>query len=406
MKVLLINNVHYRRGGADVVYLNTGEILNKLGHTVIFFAFNNANNIKCAQDSYFVDVPSKTGKGLNYFYNKQAALRLEQLIRAEKPDIAHLHLFWGGLTPSICIVLKKYNIPIVHTVHDYSLICPVYTFKRYDGSICEACQGKYFFKCIYKRCFKRSFLKSFILASTMYFRNILYHPLKLIDGFIFVSEFAYNKHIQYMPKLIKSNATVLYNFNHSTLSTNVGKSDNKYFLYYGRLSYEKGLFTLIKAFSQLKDITLKIVGTGPQEAKLKEVTFKERADNIDFVGYKSGEELKSIVSNAFFTIVPSEWYENNPMTVIESYSAGVPVIGTNVGGIPEIIIEGETGFLFEMKNVNQLIETVMKANNLLSQEYERMSDQATKYANDNFSKELYVQKLINFYSEVINKIDL
>jgi glycosyltransferase involved in cell wall biosynthesis len=401
MKVLLVHGVHFPSGGADKVYLNTGKLLEKNGHEVICFSFKNKDNIACAQENYFLDAPSKFRVVLNLFYNKQAAKKIEQLICDEKPDVAHLHSFWGGLTPSICIVLRKYNIPIVHTVHDYNLICPITTSIDNNGNICEACKGKYFYKCILKRCFKGNFLKSLILSLALYFRIKVYNPLQIIDGFVFVSEFTYNKHLQYMPGLKNSDSIILHNFNSITQTTIITKKNSKYFIYLGRLSYEKGLNTLILAFSQLKDIKLKIIGTGPQETFLKEAVLKTGTDNIEFAGFKSGDELKSIISQASFNIVPSEWWENNPLSIIESYSVGVPVIGANVGGIPEIIVDGETGYLFEMKNADHLAKVILNANSLSTEEYMTMSNHCIKYALDKFNKEEYVKKIVDFYRQMI-----
>jgi len=404
MKILLIHGVHFPAGGADKVYLNTGELLEKYGHKVIYFSFKNKKNIYCSQEKYFLDEPSKFRVFLNMFFNKQAAKKIEQLIRDEKPDIAHLHSFWSGLTPSICIVLRKYNIPIVHSVHDYNLICPVTTSMDYNGNICEECMGKFFYKCIFKRCFKGSLIKSFILASALFFRLKFYNPIQLIDGFVFVSWFSYNQHLKYMPNLNKSDTIVLYNFNPITPKTKVDKYSRKYFLYLGRLSHEKGLLTLIMAFSRLKDVKLKIVGKGPQETFLKDTVYKTDINNIEFVGFKSGDELKSIISNASFNIVPSEWWENNPLSIIEAYSVGVPVIGAKIGGIPEIIADGETGYLFEMKNVDHLTRVINKANSLSTEEYITMSNNAVKFALDKFSKEQYANILVDFYKKMIQKI--
>jgi glycosyltransferase involved in cell wall biosynthesis len=404
MKILLIHGVHFPAGGADKVYLSTGELLEKSGHEVIYFSFKNKRNIYSPQEKYFLEEPSKFRVVLNMFYNKQAAIKLEQLISDERPDIAHLHSFWGGLTPSICLVLRRFKIPIVHTVHDYNLICPVTTSIDSKGNICEACRGRFFYKCAFKRCFKGSFIKSSILALSLFFRIRFYNPVKLIDGFIFVSRFAYNQHLKYMPGLGESSTIILYNFNTFAPIVKSEKHKKGFFLYLGRLSYEKGLLTLIKAFARLKDIRLKIVGTGPQETLLKDLVQKLGAENIEFAGFKSGDELKSIIADASFNIIPSEWWENNPLSVIEAYSVGVPVIGAEIGGIPEIIVEGKTGFLFEMKNVDHLAKVITSANSLSTEEYKILSDNAIKFAEDKFGKDQYVNDLVDFYEKMIQKI--
>jgi glycosyltransferase involved in cell wall biosynthesis len=292
----------------------------------------------------------------------------------------------------------------VHTVHDYNLICPVTTSIDSKGNICEACRGRLFYKCAYKRCFKGSFIKSSILALALFFRIKFYNPVKLIDGFIFVSRFAYNQHMKYMPGLGESSTIILYNFNTFAPIVKADKHNKGFFLYLGRLSYEKGLLTLIKAFARLKDIKLKIVGTGPQETSLKDIVQKSGAENIEFAGFKSGDELKSIIADASFNIIPSEWWENNPLSVIEAYSVGVPVIGAEIGGIPEIIVEGKTGFMFEMKNVGHLTKVITSANSLSTEEYEILSDNAIKFAEDKFGKDQYVNDLVDFYEKMIQKI--
>ena len=206
-----------------------------------------------------------------------------------------------------------------------------------------------------------------------------------------------------MPELAKSDTINLYNFNPNPPIKIINLSERKYFLYLGRLSYEKGLITLIMAFSQTRDVKLKIAGTGPQEIYLKGLVQKLGLDNIEFIGFKSGVELNSIISNASFNIVPSEWWENNPMSIIESNAAGIPVIGASVGGIPEIIIDGETGYLFEMKNVDQLAKIIKNANALSAGEYNTMSNNAIEFALQKFDKDQYINSLEDYYKKHIEK---
>ena len=404
MKVLLIHGFHAAVGGADKVYLYTGELLSERGHEVIYFSFKNKINIDSLNQKYFLEEPSKFETIINSIYNRQAAKKIELLICEEKPDIAHLHAFWGGLTPAILLVLRKYNIPIVHSVHDYNLICPVTTLRDNQGNICEACKGKNFYKGTLKRCYQGNFIKSFVLSTALFFRTKFYNPVQLIDGWIFPSWFTYYKHLQHMPELENSDVLNLHNFNQNLPMKILVQSDRKYFLYLGRLSYEKGLITLIMAFSQLRDVKLIIAGNGPQEIYLKDLVQKLFINNIEFVGFKGGDELKFLISNASFNIVPSEWWENNPLSIIESYSAGIPVIGANVGGIPEIIVDGETGYLFEMKNVDHLAKIITKANALSKDEYNTMSNNAVDFALQKFNKNQYICSLVEYYKKQIDKI--
>jgi len=409
MKILLINNFHYKFGGASAVYLNTANMLKSNGHQVVFFSINRRENFNSEFQRYFIEKKVDTkGNIINraknfkqYFKNKQAAEKIEELIINEKPDIAHIHLFIGGITPSILPVLKKYKIPVVYTAHDYRLVCPAYTFTNGAGEICEKCQGKYFYYCITNKCSKNSLIESTVMSLEMYYRNTYFNPAKYIDGFIYVSNFAKNKHIKFFPELKTKKNITLYNF-----ASDVEKTETKkdYFLFFGRLSHEKGLNTLVSAFSKLNNCELVIAGDGPEKNSIELLIKKNNISNIRCVGFVQGEELRRLISNAFFVVVPSEWYENNPMTIIEAYKHGTPVIGANIGGIPEIIKENETGFIFESRNINALMYAIQKAKNLSNEVYENMCNNALRFSDENFNEQIHYRKLINFYSEVIKSI--
>ena len=410
MKVLLIDVYNYNKGGAETVCFNTGNLLKQHGHEVVYFTLKWKENLPSPQEKYFPE-SKETRKGplkqvknlINYFYHFEAAKKIEQLIKDEHPDIAHIHLMWGQITPSIFPVLKKYNIPVVFTVHDYRLVCPAYTFRSGQGKICEDCKGKHFYKCFTHKCTKGSKVMSAVMAAEQYFRNTFLNPLEYIDGFMYVSNFACDIHEKYMPAIHDKKHITLYNFSTSIKDSCKQLSSEKYFLFFGRLSYEKGIKTLFKAFESLPNIQLKIVGTGPLEEELKHIKVSKKLDNIKFLGYKRGEELQNLVSGAHAVIVPSEWYENNPMTIIESYSVGTPVIGARIGGIPEIIREDISGLTFESGNTTELIACVEKMNSLDTKQYSSFSQGAIDFANANLSQVNYWNKLISFYSEFLKK---
>lgn len=410
MKILLIDVYNYNKGGAETVCFNTGSLLEEHGHQVVYFTLKWAANNPSPYSKYFPESkesrkgPMKQVKNLvNYFYHFEAAKKIEQLIQDEKPDLAHIHLIWGQITPSIFPMLKKYNIPILFTVHDYRIVCPAYTFRDGRGRVCEDCNGKSFYKCFTHTCCKGSKLMSAVMATEQYFRNAFFNPAKYIDGFVYVSNFAKSIHEKYMPSLKNAPNITLYNFSTSITDKVKVLPEEKYFLFFGRLSYEKGVNTLLKAFMNLPDCKLKIVGTGPKEEDLKEFTRNSGMENVEFLGYKRGKELQDIVEKAFFVIVPSEWYENNPMTVIEAYSVGTPVIGAVIGGIPEIVVENETGFLFESGNSDDLKEKVLKAENLSNDEYSKLSAGTLKFARENLSEESYYTRIMAFFNRFLKK---
>ena len=405
MKILLINNFHYRKGGSEAVYFNMAQMFAQHGHEVLFFSCTDERNEPSEQSGYFVSPNSALPKiegAIRYIYNREARHRLERLIAKERPDIAHLHLFWGGISPSIFGVLRKYRIPVIHTAHDYRMVCPAYTFRTPDGRICEQCRGKHFYRCALNRCSKGSVAQSLLMSAEMYLRNAFFNPVRNIDGFVFVSNFAYNKHKEYMPALANAAAITLYNTIPPLDAEFISRRRGRYFLFFGRLSHEKGVNTLIEAFARKADAVLKIVGTGPEENALKSKVAAAQESNIEFLGYRNGAALKEIIRDAAFVVVPSEWYENNPMTIVEAYSAGIPVIGARIGGIPEIIDEGRTGFMFASGDADDLGRCIDRATALDDAEYAAMSRNAQSFADANFNEERNYTRIIAFYKEIID----
>ncbi len=409
MKVLLVNNCHYRRGGADIVYLNIAEMLRKNGHEVVFFSIKDEKNIRTDDEKYFIDkkveadanLRSKFKNLIHYFYNKQAAKNIEKLIEIEKPDIAHIHLIYGGITPSILRILKRKNVPVIHTIHDYRLICPAYLFLNSKGDICELCGRNSYYMCAKNKCSKGNFAESLIMAMEMYYRNVFFNASKYFDGLIYVSNFSRNKHLLFKPELQNLKSFVLYNYEKEHNNNEIVNKED-YFLYFGRISKEKGLITLLSAFKNLPDRKLKVLGTGPQINDLNKFIEANNLMNVELMGFKSGKELKELISKAYFVILPSECYENNPLTIIESYNLGTPVIGSNAGGIPEIIKDEITGYIFESRNSEDLQLKLKKAISLSNESYLVLRKNSLKFAKENFNENKYYTKLINFYSEIID----
>lgn len=385
------------------MYFNTSELLRKKGHDVYFFSMNHPDNIFSNLSNYFV--PSHDYRNLplirkietapSFVYNKKSYNTLSLLLDKIKPDVAHLHLFLGGMTSSILKVLKKRKVPIVCSVHDYRLLCPAYLFLDGSNNICERCKDKFYFRCLIKRCSENNLFQSGILSIDAYFRKYFVNPIDYVDKYIFVCDFMRKKHISFNPAYAPK-GQLLYNFIPDLDSTVTSAKKGEYLLFYGRLSKEKGLSTLIDATIKT-NIKLKIVGTGPLAA-----TYNYNINNrIQFLGYKDGEELWNLVRNASFIVVPSECYENNPLTILESYAYGKPVIGSKIGGMPEIIIDGHTGFLFESRNKDQLASTLLKADKLSDCEYKQFSNNARQFAEEHFHPIKHYNALIKIYEDTI-----
>lgn len=404
MRILQINKYHYLKGGAETVFFNTMSLLKQHGHTVIPFCLKNKKNLYSEYESYFVDYPELSESTLatkiknipTFLYNKRAADQLEKLIINEKPELAHIHLMFNSLSVSILPVLRRHNIPTIMTVHDYRLICPAYTFRNSNGDICEKCKCGLYLNCIFSKCSNGNIPNSILLSMDSYFRSFFYKPIDYIDKFIFVSKFSLQKHIE-TDISYKMKSTHLYNF--TPIETKKTDEKKDYLLYFGRISYEKGIQTLIDAMTELPRISLKIVGTGPL---LK--TIQHKPSNVMFEGFKQGEDLKTYIRNAKFVIVPSEWYENNPLAVIESMAIGTPVIGSNIGGIPELIQDSVTGYLYQSKSKNDLITTIKKAYTLNNDEYKKMTTLGKEFSDLNFSPDAHYKKLINIYQLLLSPI--
>ncbi len=421
MKVLQINKFFYRRGGAETHFLDLCHLLESKGHEVIHFSTQNPANELSPYSRYFVKGIEMRGRhglfsGLkiaeHIFYSSEAARQLECLIKKTKPEIAHLHNIYRHLSPSILLVLKKYKIPMVMTLHDYKLICPNYQLFT-QGKICERCKRHKYYQAIFHRCVFGKILPSAAAALEMSFHKLWGVYEKNINIFISPSQFLKDKFIEWgqAGKKIK----VLPNFvipsdgspknSHPELVSGsyempkqVRHDIKKYLLYFGRLSQEKGLLTLLSAMQKLPEVSLHIVGDGPLFLPLKKGEIK-RGFNITLVGYKSGFELAQEIAGAQAIVVPSVWYENYPLSVLEAMSYGKPVIASAIGGLLEIVREGESGFLFRPGDVNDLAD---KLKQLWADENlaKKMGQTAQAQVLKENSFEKYYQELMAVYESL------
>lgn len=402
MRILLINRNHYIGGGADRVYLNTGKLLEENGHNVAYFSTSNEQNCNSDYVDYFVkeNAPRNGSffakvKGVaKYLYNHEAQLNLQRLIRDFQPEVAHIHLFYGALSASVLKTLKAYRIPIVITIHDYRLLCPVNAMLDKEGQICESCKNDKFYNCISKRCSEGNIFQSTVVTAEGYMRKFIYAPLTYVNHFIFVSQFSRSKHISFDQRY-ENKSSHLYNFSNSFVNDKVIRRGD-YLFYYGRLSKEKGILNLIRAVKKTNS-KLIIAGTGPQkEFILNEIN---GFSNIEYVGFKSGTALNDLIAKSSFVVVPSEWYENNPMTIVESFLLGKPVIAARIGGIPELV-SVETGFVFESGDEFSLYNTIQTAEKLSIDKYNILSYNCLNFGFDNFSVSKHLMELIKIYNRV------
>ena len=402
MKILQINKFYYLKGGSERYFFDLSEIFKSNGHKIVPFSMQNDNNLPNNYAKYFIKKVDLNKFNLinifKFFYNYDAVKRLKKLIKDEEPDIAHLHNIAHQLSPAVIQVLKRYNIPIVCTLHDYKLICP--NAKLFvDNQNCEKCRGGKYYNCLKNKCVKESYLKSFMAMFEAYSWNSLIKIYDSVDVFIAPSEFMRDKCVDF--GILEKKIKVVYNFYDAPVNSE-SKTQNieKYILYYGRLSKEKGADVLIEAMKSVRSgIKLKIVGPGSEseyknlEGKISEFNLQDR---VFLSGPKYGKDLQIIINKAMAVILPSLWPENMPYCLLEPMAVGKIVIVSRVGGMTEIIKDQENGFSFEPGDFQALTKII---NNLEKFDCEKIGKEAKETIKKLNSKNHY-QKILKIYSEL------
>lgn len=389
------------RGGSDRVFFETNRLLQEHGHTVIPFAAQDARNEPNEWQAYFpfaanFERPRPVDLA-RYVYSFSAAQKMRQLIRDQRPDIAHLHIYYGKLTASILEPLKQAGIPIVQTLHEYKLICPVYTLIS-NGQICEACQGRHFWKALPRRCNRGSLARTSLSVLESYVSRALGAQHK-VDHFIAVSEFVKNKMVAH--GIPDSKITVVHNFTKDNGAPTYSPP-GIYFLYFGRIEKIKGVFTLVEAFAPLKHLNLKIAGDGNDFAELKKTIEAKGLSHIELLEFQFGEALDTLIRNSIAVIIPSECYETFGLTVIESFARSRTVIASEIGALPELITEGEDGFLVSPNDAESLREKIL----WLAQhpaDALRMGEAGRQKALTRFNPQRYLDELMRVYLSMIGK---
>ncbi len=407
MKILQINKYHYLKGGAERSYFNTIEILEKQGHEVAVFSMCHPQNKSTKWSKYFISninyhqkqsLWKKIKLAGKMIYNREAVKNLEKLIKDFQPEVAHLHNIYHQLSPAIINVLKKHNIPIIMTLHDYKIICPNYSlFAR--GEVYNRCKNGKFYQCFFDRCIDNLWIKSLLGTIESYWHKKTYQK---VDLFIAPSKFLKNKFKDYgfKGKIVHLPYAVMpYSFDNKT---DYEKQD--YFLYAGRLSQEKGVDVLINAFVKLKNnnlIKLIIVGDGPTKKRLQKLTKKLNVNKkIIFVGHKNKNELFSLILKAKAVVVPSVWPENLPFSVLEAMSLTKLVICSKIGGLVEMIKNNKNGLIFSIGDIDELtntLENVIKHPELAK----KLGQNARNQVINVYNPENYYQKLMQYYQEII-----
>lgn len=376
MKVLQVHNKYRYYGGEDVVVNNEFRLLQDNGVIVQQLQFDNSN-----------------ASFSNSIYNGQSAKKLNDRINIFKPDIIHAHNLFYTASPSILFEAKRNNVPVVVTLHNYRLICPSALLLR-DSKPCLKCKNKIFpFPSIRHSCFQDSALKSLALSISLSSHHFLNTWTKKIDKIIVLTPFAKNlfidSHLKFNENdlIVKSNST-----DDIGLAQNPKKEVD--YLYVGRLSEEKGVSSLIKAFNELPTLKLHIIGTGDLERSLKEIS----KENIVFHGKKEFSFVTTMYKSSKALLFPSVCFEGLPNTIIEAFSAGLPVISSNVDNINQIITSGYNGFTFEANNSLSLIRSILQFEEM---DIGEMKENARKTYLDKYTHQHNFKSLFRVYKSLI-----
>lgn len=402
-KLLSINSYHYRRGGSDVVYLDHAALMEELGWSNGFFSMHHPKNFETPWSRYFIDElefghvyspMQKLVMASKVVYSLEAQRKLKRLLQDYPADVAHLHCIYHHLSPSIIPTLREAGVPVVLTAHDLKIACPAYKMLS-DTGICERCKDGSLLNVVKHRCVRGSLGASAIVMVESAVHRWLNTYQGKLDKVVVPSRFFMEKFIEWGWR--RDQFVHIPNYVDAT-RFEPGYDAADYFLYFGRLAPEKGVATLMRA-AKAAGVKLKIAGTGPIEAELHALQGQLQGD-IEFLGYCSGAELHDLIRNAKAMVLPSEWYENAPMSVLESYALGTPVIGARIGGIPEMVIEGETGWSFQSGHVEELTALLSRLAAASTTELADTGRAAREYVSRTFNRAGYVQATLAMYADL------
>lgn len=399
MKILMVNKFLYPNGGSETYMFTLGEQLTKMGHEVQYFGMEHEGRVVGNRvNAYTSDMNfhggSKLAKltyPLKTIYSGEARKKLRLVLEDFQPDVVHLNNFNYQLTPSVILEVEAWrkqtgrSCRMIYTAHDYQLVCPNHMLYRpEEGRTCEACIGGHYESCMKHRCIHGSRARSALgMLEAKYWNGR--NTYALIDRIICCSAFMKEKLDTNL--VFRDKTVALHNFVADDLPQ--AREKRPYVLYFGRFAAEKGIDMLLAACRELTEVQFVFAGSGSMEGELA------GAPNVKYVGFQQGDALKKLIAEARFTVYPSVWYENCPLSVMESIASGTPVIGARIGGIPELIEDGKTGLLFESGNVQELTNQIRR---LWDDAALRASCEAACRAQHFDTAEEYARKLLTYYA--------
>lgn len=420
MKIILVNYRYFFSGGPDRYYFNIKEIMEKNGHEVIPFSIKSSRNVPITVngkerpdlEKYFLDIIDdevyfaqsvKKKKSIRLivksftrmFYSLEAKRKIRQLIKDERPDLVYIIQMHNKISPSIVDAAREMKVPVVHRISDFMYMCPNAMFYNNCIGVCEECLKGNRWACVKYRCVLNSLVYSGIKMAAKWLHDVM-KVHKRIDAFVVPSEFTYEKLHEYGIPYEKLNHIPTF-FNLKEKNPQV--TYKPFALFVGRLEKQKGLMTLVKAFKCLP-YNLKIIGFSDNgyEDELKTVAADSK--NIDFLGKMDFEDIAPYLKSCLFTVVPSEWYDNFPNSLIESYAFKKAVIATNFGSLQYMVRDGETGLKFKYGDVDDLRSKIQYLYDNL-EEAKRMGENGYKLIETAYSPEVHYNQLMKVFKKVI-----
>lgn len=391
MNILLVHDFYQNVGGEDLAALSDKKLLEGHGQNVLFYRRDNQEI-----DTY--SFGKKIVLPFNTIYSLRTRQEISDIVRQFRPDVAYVHNFFPLISPSIYDTLHRLNVPIVQVVHDFRFICPNGLFYTH-GAICERCKRGNYLHAVRNRCYRNSYPASIAAASVIGIGRVA-GMLDKISAFVCLTEFSKMKLSEAGIPLRK-----IFVKPHGIDISGIRPDfeNGRHVLFLGRLTPEKGIWTLVRAFTQLSEVPLKIAGSGILEQEVREFIKERKLRNIEMVGFKVGAEKWDLLLSSWFVVVPSEWYETFCLVVIEAYAAGKAVIGSNVGSLPFVIEHGRSGLLFKTGDNIDLQEKITR---LLNNPCERrtMGMYGRGVASSKYDPESVYQLLMTIFDRAANQL--
>ena len=396
----MVNKFLYPRGGSESYMLKLGEKLSELGHEVEYFGmYDEKNTVFNSSGMYTSNMDfHSTGQArflypFKIIYSVEAEKKIGRVLDEFRPDIVHMNNINFQLTPSIIYAVKKRNIPLVQTVHDYQMICPnhlLYSFS--ENKPCDRCIGGSTWNCLKHSCIHSSKAKSLlgVIEAKLY---SLLKTYKKVDLYICPSNFLANKLLG-ASKIYEGKTFTIHNFIEKKTVNTDKKADEPYIAFVGRLSKEKGVELLAETAKLLPNYRFAVAGSGPDDEVLKNIP------NVIMMGFLNGEKLTEFMANAKLLLAPSVCYENCPLSILEAHSFGVPVVTMNSGGMAELVANGETGTLAMSADANEVAAAIEKT---LGDEkyYDTLKANCEKMSEKIMGIDEYCEILVEKYKDLI-----